>query len=382
VLRTDELEFELPEELVATTAAEPRDAARLLVVSRTDPGVLEHRHVRDLPEYLRRGDLMVVNSTRVIPARFVGARVGTGGRLPGLYLGRPQDSGEERRWVVMLKGGHLHSGVEVGLGDGSVRLELLDRSTDEAAAWVARVHGAGDGESDRAVLERVGMTPLPPYILQARKHRGVEVLDSYDRERYQTVFAGVGEARPGDGPWHPGSVAAPTAGMHLTPELLGRLESNGVGRAEVVLHVGTGTFKPVETEFLEQHKMHEERCSVPHVTVEAIARVRRERGRVLCVGTTTARALESYAIMAAGGVPEPDWADTSLMITPGYQWKWVDMMMTNFHLPRSTLLAMVSSLFEQSGGAGGLARLKEIYRVAIAERYRFFSYGDAMLILP
>jgi S-adenosylmethionine:tRNA ribosyltransferase-isomerase len=380
VLRTDELEFELPEELVATTAAEPRDAARLLVVSRTDPGVLEHRQVRDLPEYLRRGDLMVVNSTRVIPARFVGTRVGTGGRLPGLYLGRPAESGE-RRWVVMLKGGHLHSGVLVGLGDGSVRLELLERSADEAGAWVARLHGAGDVESDQTVLERVGMTPLPPYILQARKHRGVEVEDSYDRERYQTVFAwDAGEgARPEDGPWHPGSVAAPTAGMHLTAELLGKLEAKGVSRAEVVLHVGTGTFKPVETEFLEQHKMHEERCSVPHSTVEAIARARQERGRVLCVGTTTARALESYAVLAAGGVPEPDWADTSLMITPGYQWKWVDMMMTNFHLPRSTLLAMVSSLFDQSGG---LARLKEIYRVAIAERYRFFSYGDAMLILP
>jgi S-adenosylmethionine:tRNA ribosyltransferase-isomerase len=372
VLRTDELDFELPEELIATTPAEPRDAARMLVVSRTDPRVLEHRQISDLPEYLRRGDLMVVNSTRVIAARFVGARVGTGGKLPGLYLGPGAATPEVRRWLVLIKGGHLHPGVRLALGDGSVQLELIERSSDEPGAWLTRVHGLEAGEGDAAALERVGMTPLPPYILQARKRHDVQVPETYDRARYQTVYADA----PGD-PSHPGSVAAPTAGMHLTPELLQRLDQTGVRRAEVILHVGTGTFKPVETEFLQEHRMHEERCSVAPATADAIAAARAGGGRVLCVGTTTARALESFAALPEAS--RPAWLDTTVMITPGHQWRSVDMMLTNFHLPRSTLLAMVASLFEASGG---LARLKEIYRVAVGERYRFFSYGDAMLVLP
>jgi S-adenosylmethionine:tRNA ribosyltransferase-isomerase len=386
VLRTDELDFELPEELIATTPAEPRDSARMLVVSRTDPSRLEHRRVRDLPDYLRRGDLMVVNSTRVIAARFMGTRVGTGGKLPGLYLGpaggsstdatpvSPPAKSNDRRWLVLIKGGHLHPGVRVGLGDGSVQLELIERSADESGAWLARVLGAGADESDPAVLERVGMTPLPPYILQARKRHGVEVADSYDRGRYQTVYAAP---RAEGGLWHPGSVAAPTAGMHLTPGLLERLAEVGIRRGQVVLHVGTGTFKPVETEFLEQHVMHEEWCSVPRELVEVIGGTRAGGGRVLCVGTTTARALETYGAIAAEGRPPPDWTDTRLLISPGHQWRWVDLMLTNFHLPRSTLLAMVSSLF-----VGGLPRLKEIYKAAVGEGYRFFSYGDAMLVLP
>jgi S-adenosylmethionine:tRNA ribosyltransferase-isomerase len=377
VLPTSDLNFELPEGLIATTPAEPRDAARMLVVSRSDPAVLEHRHVRDLPTYLRAGDVMVLNQTRVIPARFIGSREGTGGRLPGLYLGPARGAG--RRWQIMLKGGHLRPGVVVvlpaRLGGPEVRLELIERSTDEPGAWVANVLGADVGESDQAVLDRVGMTPLPPYILQARKHLGVEVTDAYDRERYQTVFA---SARPEDGPWHPGSVAAPTAGMHLTPQLLKGIEGRGVRRVGVVLHVGTGTFKPVETEFLEQHPMHAEWCKVPPATVEAI-RAARPDGRILCVGTTTARALETYAAEVENGGKVPEWVDTRILIAPGHQWRWVDMMLTNFHLPHSTLLAMVSSLFESSGG---LNRLKEIYRVAIGEGYRFFSYGDAMLVLP
>jgi S-adenosylmethionine:tRNA ribosyltransferase-isomerase len=376
VLRTEELDFELPEELVATTAVEPRDAARMLVVSRTDRSRLEHRYVRDLPEFLKRGDLMVVNSTRVIPARFIGERVGTGGKLPGLYLQPAGVPAGERRWIVMIKGGHLRAGVQVGLGSGEVRLELIERSEEEPSAWLVRVQGAAADESDPAVLERVGMTPLPPYILQSRKRHGVEVADEVDRARYQTVFA---EARLQGGPAHPGSVAAPTAGMHLTPGLLARLDAAGVRREEVVLHVGTGTFKPVETEYLEQHQMHAEWCSVSRKTGEAIEHTRAGGGRVLCVGTTTARALESYAGAVRPGGAWPEALDTRLLVSPGYRWKWVGMMLTNFHLPRSTLLAMVASLFDQTGG---LERLKEIYGVAVGERYRFFSYGDAMLIVP
>ncbi|HYE63450.1 MAG TPA: tRNA preQ1(34) S-adenosylmethionine ribosyltransferase-isomerase QueA [Phycisphaerales bacterium] len=376
MLRTSELDFALPPELIATTPAEPRDAARLLVVSRSDATLLEHRTVRDLPRYLRRSDLMVVNNTRVLPARFVGRRVGTGGKLPGLYLGPAQSPGtaESRRWQVLIKGGHLRAGVRVLLGENA-ELELLDRSTDEPGAWIAALHGPTPDESDQAVLMRVGMTPLPPYILAARKARGVDVPDAFDRERYQTTFAEREAASHGGS----GSVAAPTAGLHLTPELLHQLEQQGVERAEVTLHVGTGTFKPVETEFVEQHPIHAEHCAMPVGTTDAIQKTRAGSGRVFAVGTTAARVIETYGNLAVAGQPLPESLDTRIFITPGYRWQWVDGMLTNFHLPQSTLLAMVGSLFDATGG---LAHVKEVYATAIRERYRFFSYGDAMLILP
>jgi S-adenosylmethionine:tRNA ribosyltransferase-isomerase len=201
------------------------------------------------------------------------------------------------------------------------------------------------------------------------------VPDTFDRERYQTVFASQNAAVGGGS----GSVAAPTAGLHLTPLLLEQLGQQGVGRAEVTLHVGTGTFKPVETEFVEQHPIHSERCSMSESTVQAILKTRQEGGRVVCVGTTAARAIETYAQIAERGEPLPESIDTRILISPGYRWRWVDAMLTNFHLPQSTLLAMVGSLFESSGG---LDRLKDVYAQAIRERYRFFSYGDAMLVLP
>lgn len=386
MLRTDDLDYELPVGSVATMPTEPRDAARLMVLSRRGMGVDELATMADLPRFLRAGDLMVFNATRVIPARLVG-RKPTGGRVEGLYLapgsGPGPREGGMRTWIVMLGASHLHVGTEVevmsgGVTPSGVRLHLLQRDVTEPTAWVVRVEGVSEDESDPRVLERCGLTPLPPYIRKAREKQGIAVSDETDRERYQTVYAHDEEPKGG-------SVAAPTAGLHFTERLLERLDALGVKRAEVTLHVGTGTFKPVETEFIEQHPMHEEWCTMSAATVRQVLETKKQGGRVIAVGTTAARTLESYAGAVGGedgvgdGVPES--ISTRLLITPGYGWKWVDGMVTNFHLPRSTLMAMVASRLDGEEG-GGLKRLKEAYVRALAEGFRFYSYGDGMLIVP
>ncbi len=355
-----------------------RDAARLLVISRTHHARMEHRTIGDLPALLQPGDLLVLNNTRVLHARFVGTRIGTGGRLSGLYLSPAPSPPDQRSWMVLVKGGHLKPGVRIGLGEGGsaaagypIELELRSRSEDEPGAWIAAVHGARPDEPDAAILDRVGLTPLPPYILAARKTQDITIPDSFDRDRYQTMFADE------EGP--PGSVAAPTAGLHLTPHVLSRLNDGGIGHATVNLSVGTGTFKPVETEFVEQHPMHAEWCAMPPATRQAIHDTRARGGRVFAVGTTAARTIETYAGLEAAGQDPPESIETRILITPGYQWRWVDGLLTNFHLPRSTLLAMVAALLDPTHG---LPRLKQVYQAAIDERYRFFSYGDAMLVLP
>lgn len=397
MLATHDLEYELPEELVATRPAEPRDAARLLVVSRTDRSLLRDLSVRDLPSVLRGGpqaDLLVVNASRVLPARFVGVRTDTGGHAEGLYIGplNLPDRPPAVRWNVLLKMRRMRPGISVALLDragnpSGVTLRLIERVGEEGG-WLVEVESTelalvpGLGAED--LLEHIGLTPVPPYILAARKRHHVEVDDLEDRERYQTVYA---HRPPGDsganghtnGPVHAGgSVAAPTAGLHFTPELLRSLETVGVRRAEVTLHVGLGTFKPVESEFVEQHHIHAEWCSVSSATGRAIAEARARGGRVIGVGTTTARTLESFTDdqVATGAEHE-----TSLMITPGHRWRHLDGLMTNFHLPRSTLLAMIASLFSDERSTG-VDRVREIYAHAVKERYRFYSYGDAMLILP
>jgi len=407
MLRTDELDYELPEELIATTPAEPRDSARLLVVSRGDPARLEHRVVRELPEVLRpRGagsgppDLLVTNSTRVLPARFRGVRVDTGGHVEGLYVGPGAGSS---RWVVLLKMRRMKPDVLVRLFDrdgrrAGVSLRLIERADGhEGGAWVVTVESEDSEPSSRGVLERIGLTPLPPYILAARRRAHLEVEEGRDRAAYQTVYATERGERPGFG-----SVAAPTAGLHFTPDLLARLEAAGVQRAEVTLDVGLGTFKPVETEFVEQHPMHAEWCGVPAETARAIERARsasdglragapatfgpladaRGSSRIIAVGTTAARPLESFEspeeMLRVGS------KETRLLITPGCRFRHVDALLTNFHLPRSTLMAMVAALLAPVGGdpLAGVARLRGIYAAAVQERYRFYSYGDAMLILP
>jgi S-adenosylmethionine:tRNA ribosyltransferase-isomerase len=239
---------------------------------------------------------------------------------------------------------------------------------------------------DTDILELVGRTPLPPYIVRARKHSGQAENQSYDKDRYQTVYAHDETKQPQvDAASHlqtaQGSVAAPTAGLHLTPQLLADIETLGVSREEVTLHVGLGTFKSVESEFVEQHAMHSERCMMSSRVREAIVRTRAARNRVLCVGTTATRTVESYAQLDAKGQATDDWLDTNILITPGYQWRWTDAMITNFHLPKSTLMAMIASLLGDASGKTGVQRLKQYYEVALTEGYRFYSYGDAMCIL-
>jgi len=371
----DDLDFDLPPSLIATAPVEPRDSARLLVISRSDPGRLEHRRVRDLPELVERGDAMVFNRSRVLPARFLARSLSTGGRAEGLWLrddGRAEDG--RRVWVALVKARRHRAGrvlelVDARGGATGVRLEFLGPAADEPGAW--RLGVDSDWEDTPALLDRVGLPPLPPYIRHARRDAGLETEDERDRERYQTVYAGSTASPSGEG--SAGSVAAPTAGLHFTPALLSALDGRGVSRHEVVLHVGTGTFKPVEVADLDEHPMHAEWCSMPEGVRGALSSAR----RVIAVGTTSARTVEAYAALSESGGVLPEWLETDLLIQPGYRWRRVDGLLTNFHLPRSTLLALVAALVP-----GGIGRVREVYGEAIREGYRFFSYGDAMLILP
>jgi S-adenosylmethionine:tRNA ribosyltransferase-isomerase len=374
-MRTDDLDFDLPSELIATKPAEPRDSSRLLVVQRSDPDRLEHRVFRDLPALLSPSDLLVFNRSRVVPARLIGEREDTGSRFEGLYLhDAPQSDGTE--WIAMVKTKRAQPGKRYVLFDpegerSSTLVELIERDDQEGpGAWRVRVET--DAPSGNAALQRVGRTPLPPYILAQRKARDEDPGDVYDRSHYQTTFASETEV---------GSVAAPTAGLHFTPGVIDELHRSGIDTSEVTLHVGAGTFKPVDTDTLEAHPMHHEWCALG----DAGSRFPPEPGqRVIAVGSTSARTIESYAQLHATNPdgPLPDRYSTDILIVPGYEWRWVSGMVTNFHLPRSTLLAMIASILDVPGEVDGLARVHEVYRAAIEERYRFFSYGDAMLILP
>lgn len=384
----DALDFELPPSLIATRPAEPRDSSRLLVCSRSDPAVLIDARFSDLPGHLKADDLLVFNRSAVLPARLRGRREDSGGAVEGLYLSSvPAARGGPVRWKCLLKSnGVLRAGARVRLHDAEdgatgVYLRLVERADE---GWLVGVEDAGGGSLDEpadAVLSRVGSTPLPPYILRARKILAGEVggespADAMDRAWYQTVYAD---------PTAAGSVAAPTAGLHFTPGMLERLGAMGVDRGEVLLHVGEGTFKPVTAERLEEHPMHAEWISVPSATIAAIEGARRSGGRSIAVGTTSCRALESIRGGALDQLRSTDGytGRTDLLIAPGFSFRWMDGLITNFHLPRSTLLALVAALFERDDEPGsGLQRVHRLYRHAIAERYRFFSYGDAMLILP
>jgi len=336
---TRDFDYDLPAGAIALHPA-PRGESRLLAVDRE--GAERHRRVRDLPALLRPGDLVVVNDTRVIPARLYGRRRGEGdGRIELLLVERTG----EREWEALGKPGRrLRPGT------------ALEFATGLAAEVVGR---AGDGrlrlrfsEEVEPHLERIGHVPLPPYIKRPD--------DPADRERYQTVFAR-----------HPGAIAAPTAGLHLTEEILGELAAAGIEVAYVTLHVGIGTFKPVTAELVHEHRMDAERYVVPAETAAAWARARARGGRVLAVGTTVVRTLETAAISGAGEVRAESGSST-LFITPGFRFQAVDLLLTNFHLPRSTLLMLVAAFM-------GRERALGVYREAIAEGYRFYSYGDAML---
>ncbi len=386
-MRVEELDYDLPGDLIATRPAADRDAARMLVISRTDPVRLEHRRVADLLSLLDRDDTLVLNRSKVLPARFIGRNLGTGGKVEGLWLhdaptadGADTDTNPPRRiWIAMIKARRHTPGrvIELTAPDGSdsgVRLELLGRAESEAGAWRVAAWSIDEpGLDTPAMLARAGRPPLPPYIRHARRDSGQNPeSDEQDRDRYQTVYAGP-LADPGHASAPPGSVAAPTAGLHFTHALLEALRHRGIDTREIVLHVGAGTFKPVEVDDLNDHPMHSEWCSMPVGVRDAVFSAR----RVIAVGTTSARTIEAYAARLEQPDPAPDWIETDLLIAPGYRWRRVDGLLTNFHLPRSTLLALVAAMLPE-----GIDRLRAVYAEAIRERYRFYSFGDAMLILP
>ena len=357
---TRELDYDLPPDRIAIRPAEPRDHSRLMVVHRAS-GQVEHRRFFELPEYLRAGDLIIVNDTRVIPARLE-LRKSTGALVPGLFLAEK----EIGRWEVMLKTrGRVKPGDELVGGQNDYRFLLESRVVGEKGIWMARVTPPDPAP---VVLSVIGGVPLPPYIEKQRAQSRSPLLDSadVDRRSYQTVYARQGS-----------SLAAPTAGLHFTNELLARIDAMGVHRAAVDLEVGLGTFLPVETPTLEEHRMHVEEYSIPLQTVAAIRNQRAGRGRIIVVGTTAVRTLEAGAsqILDTSNPPTAIRGATDLKIAPGYTFRLTDILLTNFHLPRSTLIALVGAL-------AGIDRLKQLYALAIRENYRFYSYGDAMLILP
>ena len=348
-MKTAEFDYELPAELIAQHPLEDRNAARMMVVDRQG-GTLVHRRVGDLPEYLRAGDVLVVNDTRVIPARLLGVKEGTGGRIELLLL----EEVAPGRWQALCGASRRpRPGARLQLGGGKLLATVVQHEPDGRVVV--------DLSADRPlaqVLDEVGHTPLPPYI--KRDYANPESTRP-DRHAYQTVFARV-----------PGAVAAPTAGLHLTDALLAALGGRGVPHVAVTLHVGLGTFRPVDAEEVEAHRMEEERFTIPEAAVTAMAAARAAGGRVVAVGSTVVRTLESGAarygrVCACSG-------RTDLFIRPPYAFRVADAMLTNFHLPRSTLLMMVSAL-------AGSDLIRRAYREAVAERYRFYSYGDCMLIV-
>ncbi len=341
-------DYELPRHLVAQSPLARRADARLMVVDRARNS-LAHKHVRDLPEILEPGDYLVLNDTRVVPARLLGFRTQTGGRWEGLFL----ESGEQGMWRVMCKTrGKLTPGETVTLVDTEGRedtlLHLAARQPE--GVWIVRPESE---EDTFALLERVGRVPLPPYI---RRGEMVEA----DRRNYQTVFAR-----------EPGAVAAPTAGLHFTGPLLRLLEARGITIGWITLHVGVGTFRPIETERLADHRMHTEWARLGPEAVAQIEAARRRGGRVVAVGSTSLRVLETAA---SDGTLRPFTGHTDLFVRPPYRFRAVDALMTNFHLPRTTLLVLVRTF-------GGDELIRRAYEEAIREEYRFYSYGDAMLIL-
>jgi S-adenosylmethionine:tRNA ribosyltransferase-isomerase len=347
----DLYDYDLPGELIAQEPLADRSAARLLHVRRAD-GAVSHRHVRDLPDLLRPGDLLVVNDSRVVPARLVGRRAATGGSWEGLFLRVERGGGSEETWVVLARSrGRPALGERVILvgrdGVDQVAIELVGRAG--GGAWLVRPEST---EPVHAILERVGRVPLPGYI------RGGEER-AEDLQRYQTVFAR-----------ERGSAAAPTAGLHFSEPLLAALAARGVRRAHVTLHVGLDTFRPITVAALDEHPMHSEWCECPAETAAAVRETRARGGRVVAVGTTAVRTLET----AARGGEIAAWAGaTDLFIRPGFRFRAVDCLVTNFHMPRTTLMVLVSTLASRE-----LVALA--YETAIRERYRFLSYGDAMLI--
>ena len=352
-LTIEDLTYDLDRDRIATRPASPRSSAKMFVVH---PETNTHRIISDLPELLPEDALLVVNETSVLPARFITRRIESGGRVEGLFLEQRDDGA----WLVMFKSnGKLRSGIELELLQGSgERLTLCDR---DGANWICT---CDDPRSAREVLTESGITPLPPYILRAR---GDDIIaDEQDMEWYQTVYADPEQNK---------SVAAPTAGLHFDELLLSRLDEISIQRVPVTLHVGAGTFKPIDAERIEDHQMHEEQWLVGQDSLDIIKEAKSEGSPVIAVGTTSVRTLESLPPIEEWPTTGGLHGSTRLMITPPYDFRLVDGMLTNFHLPKSTLLALVAAMI-------GIERLRATYEEAIQSGYRFYSYGDAMFIPP
>lgn len=353
--------FDLPNELIAAVPLEQRDTSRLMVVHRAK-GIIEHRSIQDLPEILDSSYSIVANNTKVIRARLLGERVGTGGKVEFFLLRKlPSHEGSLSRWQGLMKtGAKVNPGFEffVNGAQGKVLGKVIAREdTNSGAIFTAEF-------SSDPVVAQLGEVPLPPYIQAKLEGQNVDLSSEKVLREYNTLFAS-----------EEGSVAAPTAGRHFTPELIRALSAKGIDWNELTLHVGIGTFKPVTVSDLREHLMHAEATTISPAVAQKLNQAKREHRKILSIGTTSTRALEGFC--DAQGVLESGTKDINIFIYPGSEqkWKFVDAMLTNFHLPESTLLMMVASFI------GSRERAMEIYQEAIREKYRFYSYGDAMLIL-
>lgn len=341
-LKKTDFYFDLPQELIAQDPLEDRSASRLLVLNK-DTGAVEHHRFQEITNYLRPGDCLVLNNTKVIPARLLGVREGTGAAIEVLLLKRREND----VWETLVKPGKkARPGTKIVFGEGALRAEVLE--VVEEGNRLIQFSYEGIFEE---VLDRLGEMPLPPYITHKLQ----------DKNRYQTVYAK-----------YEGSAAAPTAGLHFTEKLLEEIRAMGVETAFVTLHVGLGTFRPVKAENLSDHHMHSEHYEITEETADIINRTKENGGRVFCVGTTSCRTIESAA--DADGRVQAGCGDTEIFIYPGYRFKVLDCLITNFHLPESTLVMLVSAL-------AGRENVLAAYREAVEERYRFFSFGDAMLVI-
>ena len=340
-MKKSDFYFDLPAELIAQTPIERRDASRLLVLDK-DSGAWEHRHFFDLPKYLRPGDCLILNNSRVLPARLLGQRLPGGGACEVLLL---IDRGEKTWECLVRPGKHLRKGARLSFGGGELLAEVT--SVLDGGNRLVRFNYEG---VFLEVLDRLGKMPLPPYIRE----------ELQDRERYQTVYSKV-----------VGSAAAPTAGLHFTEALLQKVQNMGVKVGYVTLHVGLGTFRPVKEDNITDHMMHSEYCVIPQETADLINETKQNGGRIICVGTTSCRTLETWAAEDGTMMANAGW--TNIFIYPGYKFKVIDALITNFHLPESTLIMLVSAL-------AGRRNVLNAYKEAVRERYRFFSFGDAMFI--
>lgn len=341
-MKTSDFFYELPQELIAQTPVEPRDSSRLMVLNK-NTGEIEHKIFRDLIDYLMPDDCLILNDTRVIPARIYGTKKETGAYVEFLLLNQK----ENNIWECLCKPGkRAKIGTKFVFGDGLVECEVVDITEDGNRLIKFKC----DSKEIYNILDKIGKMPLPPYITEELK----------DSERYQTVYSR-----------ELGSAAAPTAGLHFTKEMLNKIERKGVKIGYVTLHVGLGTFRPVKVDDVTKHKMHTEHYHILKETADLINETKNNGGRVISVGTTSTRTLESVA--TKNGCICEDEGDTSIFIYPGYEFKCVDALVTNFHLPESTLIMLVSAL-------AGYDNIMNAYNTAVAERYRFFSFGDAMFI--